>query len=663
MIIMRSLIALSGVVSLAGSAYSQVAVKGESVKAKVINTANFAQQINPSVGKQGKTPEHFKKWEFPAGPTVNLSTGGTFSETRIIKQGSLFPGIGATGSEPPDPDIAVSATHIVEAVNSDIAFFDKSGTKLLQQSGQEFFKSIAPEAFDFDPKVIFDHISKKFIVLDLGLNEQATGGTSSLLVGVSDDADPRGTWQLFKIDVKQVVSSTQFWLDYPGFGFSKDMIAFSGNMFQMAGNGENGTQIIVLDKATLYGGTATPFKFSLPNDFTVQLAKTYDTTTSSIYGVSTLSGTQLNLTAIKRNSATSFEVKQTPVSIPQRFAYNSLITGPGGKDVQANDPRILVSAQRNGRLVASHSNGVSASDRRVAARWYEFKTNNWPEATTPPTLVQSGQLNPPTGHGYSFPAVTMDARGSIGITFSQIGTSTPGQVMGAGRKATDPAGFMSSPTILENSTATVYNGFTTRWGDYFDLELDTTDGVKLWAVGMGAGANGRWQTFIKSFQIAVDETELNNVAPDSVAVLYGRRISGDPSSVASNDGRSYVIQSAEYRGLGQVATVRANFSGPALPVSTYRFTYTITAPTNSSTILLLLNHSTGQYEQVNTTSQAGGKVTKNFDLSPAQLAKYLDSSNRVAAIIRTVLPLRGGAMPQAFRQEIDRLGILWAPPF
>ena len=51
----------------------------------------------------------------------------------------LFPGIGATGWVPADPDIAVGPNHIVSVVNSSIGFFTKTGTSQFQQQASAFF--------------------------------------------------------------------------------------------------------------------------------------------------------------------------------------------------------------------------------------------------------------------------------------------------------------------------------------------------------------------------------------------------------------------------------------------------------------------------------------------------------------------------------------------
>ncbi len=656
-------IALTGLVlGTTATALGQVTAHGQgpSKPAVKINTKDFAIQIAPHQGP-GKIPEHGFKRVFAPGPGSSVPLGGIFEQPRIGNFGFLFPGIGATGWEPPDPDIAVGPSHIVEVVNADIAFFTKAGNKTFQQSGQQFFASVSPEAFDFDPKVIYDQISKRFVIVDLGVNDTGSNGTSSFLIAVSDDADPTGTWSLFKVNNKQTVGSNNYWLDYPGFGYNKDMIVFSGNMFPMEGSsGFNGVQIMAFDKTTLYGGTATPFSFTIADDFTVQLAKTYDSTTPVVYAVSQESNSSVRITAVERQSSSAFSVKQTIVAVPQWFNYNGTIQGPGGIPVQNNDPRILTSATINGRLVASHCAGVAASDGRPAARWYEFKTNNWPVGSTLPTLTQAGQVNPPAGHGYNFPAVALDSKGGIALAFTKIGTSTPGQLIGCGRRPSDPPGAMSAPVVLDSSTGTQYSGFSSRWGDYFDVEQDPSTVGKYWAVGMGAGDNNKWQTYIKSFVVSLPDTSLDKALPTAASVSGGKLVFGDRPSLFSDDTNNYVVRSESVRGLGQVAGVSTLFGLTYTDIDTMRVSYSVSGVSGATAAAYALNVTTGLYEQIDTVGLTSVRQTRTTEFTPAMIAKFVSTTGSVNIVVRGTLPVRAGRMPGVFSLAVDKVNILTA---
>ena len=634
---------------------------GKSVSAVSLDTKKFKPQIDTSIRPKRMEREHEMNFKYPVGTLNNLLTGGTLSETRIGDgTNPLFTAMGATGDEPPDPDIAVGPSHIVEVVNTDIAFYTKSGTKLFQQSTQNFFQGVSPQDFESDPKVLYDQVAKRFIVEILSLNFASSGGVSEFLIGVSNTSDPTAGWKLFKVSNLQTVGSNTYWLDYPGFGYNKDMIAFAGNMFAMPGStGYNGVQIVAFDKNALYNGTATPTKFSLPNGNTTQITKTLDATNPAIYAIEAESQSSIRLTALTKSGSTITST-QASVAIPKWEYDQGYITGPGGVIVQTNDPRLLIASSFNGRILSSHNVAVSSSDLRPAARWYDIQTNNWPVSGTP-TLFQSGQVNPPAGHGYSFPAINIDKKGGIGMTFSMIGTTTPGKVMGTGRKASDPAGTMGNPVPLALSLSGQYNGFSTRWGDYFDVELDPTDSTTFWAVGMGAGTSGQWQTFIKSFKISAADSDLIPVSPSGVTTVAGTLVSGDRTSLATTNDINLVMQSAPVKGLVKAAGFNGVYNLPfGGTVDTLRVFITLSGPNGASALISLRNVKTGVYDQISSIGMTGTSQSKTLDLTPDQINQYVTSGNQVSMIIRGVNPARNGVNPAAFSFKVDQasLGVL-----
>ena len=634
---------------------TQTMVAGKSVTGVTLDLKKFNPQIDISPRLKHVEKEHEMEVKVPYGTPNNLIAGGVLTVPRIsLASTALFPGISATGWEPPDPDIAVGPTHIVEVVNSTIAIFTKNGNKVFEQTGQNFFKSVSPESFDFDPKIIYDQVAKRFVYVDLGLNDQSTGGTASLLIGVSNTSDPTGTWKLFKVDVKQTNGSNNFWWDYPGMGYNKDMICFSGNMFAMQGSsGFNGVQLVSFDKSTLYAGTATPFKTTVSDGFTIQLAKTEDSTSTSVFGVETNSQTSMRLTAITKNGS-NHDVTLAAVPVPAWTFDQGFVTGPGGIKVQTDGDRTFVAASRSGHVLSSHTVAVSGSDGSPAARWYDFKTNNWP-ASGSPTLFQSGQLDPPAGHGYLYPAINLDSKGGYGMAFSMVGTSTPGKLMGSGRKPSDPLGTMGQPILLENSTASQYNGFSTRWGDYHDVELDPVDSRTFWAVGMGAGAQGKWQTFIKSFLVSPNDADLIPVLASGLTTVAGTLVSGGKPSLTNVDSANLVIQTQQVSGLGQVGGFNAVYQLPFTGgVDTLRAFVTCSGPNGSSALISLLNVRTGRFEQVSTMGLSSAATSKMIDLTPAQIALYVSGTNQVSMIVRGVSPSRAGTSSVPFLFNTDQ---------
>src|SRR5262245_42211637 len=71
--------------------------------------------------------------------------------------------------DPPDTTLAVGPSRIVEQVNTGIALFEKSGTRLDSMRGEPFFGKTSND-FVFDPLCVYDEYSGRFIAAALQLD-------------------------------------------------------------------------------------------------------------------------------------------------------------------------------------------------------------------------------------------------------------------------------------------------------------------------------------------------------------------------------------------------------------------------------------------------------------------------------------------------------------
>ncbi len=661
-----SVLALACALSHAALADQVVPISGKTpvVKARAVNPRSFSPMIDRSVRSRPVRIENELKFDYPIASEKNsIPVGGTLKEYRVATRDSAyFPTNGFTQVSPPDPDLAVSTKGVVAVVNDTIGFYTRTGTQTFLQPLDKFFPGAGP--FQSDPKVNFDPDSGRFFVVYLdiaGLVDTGAKG-SSFLIAVSNSDDPLGGWKTYKVSNLENKGGNDYWLDYPGWGFNKDAIVASGNMYPFA-SGTPYPNVYVFKKSDLINGTAQATKFS-PDGFTVQIAKGYDAS-PYVYAVSTRASNQALLYAIDARAATPTLVT-APVLIPDwTHADKSLNVGPGGIVTEVNDPRMLNSAYRAGRLVSSHSVGVSASDRRGAARWYDFATNGWP-ASGSPTLTQSGQLDPPTNYSYSFPAINLNPVGDLAMTFSRISPIDGYKVMATGRKPTDAKGAMGTPTVLETGLKTTYDfgKFSDRWGDYFDVEVDPKDNRTFWAIGEATAANGNWQTFVKSFAISVGEDTATVVNAQSATPFTGTLRSGTNVSLFAADANSYNLRSQAIAGIGQSAGVQATFKSPILPgtqtgqIGTLKAVYAGTGPVNGTTTLFLKNVSTGQLDPVATFPASD--ANREFNLSTVA-STYVGTDGSIVATLRTVLPPRNGRTAVAFDVSYNRLAFFVIP--
>ncbi|MCC7389381.1 MAG: hypothetical protein IT431_11495 [Phycisphaerales bacterium] len=498
-------------------------------EAVVVNTRDFPRQIQDV----GPGPEGIRNIEellpieegdLPAplmGEANDLPTGGLLGVPRVDGGGARFPGIGQTPFVPPDPTIAVGPDHIVQTVNSAIAWFDKdTGAKLFQmridttqQGGPGFFDSVGSQDFMFDPKCFYDQYSQRYFVTALEIYTDE----SWIVIAVSDDSDPDGDWYMYRTDSRVQVGEALYWVDYPGFGSDANGVYFTGNLFLLSGSGPGfaGTLYRSFKKSTmLSGGTLVFTDLRDPSTASAQAVQHFGSTPAPMF-VSVNSSALIKVQAIKTPFTAPLLVSTT-VPIPDFSFPQYVVLDKNGSYYDPLDGRMINAVWRNGRLVTGHGVGRGA---RTISRWYEFDTHNWPTSGFP-TLTQSGELDEGEGVYTWFPALMLNTHGAIGMVTAMSSTSTLPSVQYTGHLDLDPAGTMGAlrEAVLSKATSQDY-----RYGDYFDMALDPDDQSTFWLNGQHYTGMG-WQTWIQSFKVVCpgdyDENGVVNTQ-DVIAFLNG----------------------------------------------------------------------------------------------------------------------------------------------
>lgn len=521
---------------------SQVTRSQVNVPSSDIDTRSLVPQVNETYQGDVRPPEN------PVTPPVfdskknGLPVGRVDVLAAAIKPGKKFPGITSTGWMPPDCDIAVGVNHIVEVVNSSIAFYTKSGNRDFQQTFTTFFNGVAGGSFLFDPKAFYDKVHNRFVMVALELD--IASETSKVLVAVSDDDDPNGVWHRYRFEAKLTVSGTSFWLDYPGFGYNQDAYVVSGNMFGFI-SGWAGVQFLTIPSAPLLtGAPANVFSLRDENGASVQVAEAGQVT-PVVYAIGAAGSTSHRVYGIT-NAGTANPILTTEdVTIPNYRGPTKQAVSTNGSTLDAGDGRLINVTWNNGRLLTSHA--IQHGDN-VGIRWYEIQTATWPVSGAL-SLLQTGDITSPS-HDYFFPAISHNASGGIGIIFGGSNATEPANIYAAGRLASDPIGNMGVPVKLGVSLGSEYNGG--RWGDYFGTDLDPVDGVTFWSVAETVGADNDWDTQIVSFGLSPAVTSLS-IAP---ATLVGGFSATGVVTLAAPAGAA-----------GQVVTLLSNNTAVVVPES------------------------------------------------------------------------------------------------
>jgi len=413
-----------------------------------------------------------------------------------------FSGINDTGWIPPDPTLAVGPNHIVETVNSTVAWFDKSTGALqfaapFDSSGSPgFFEGVGAGSFCFDPRCLYDDIAGRFVVMCA----EVYSSTAFIDIAVSDDNDPNGTWYAYQTDAVTTVGASTYWVDYPSLGFDDVGYYVTGNLFDFSSGGSGGAKYRIFDKSTmLSGGTVAYTDLRDSGSFSVQAGEHHSTPNAPFF-MSINSTTSLKLQAIK-TPITNPTLVTTTISV-NTFASPPDAPNLGGSGIDTLDGRLINLEHRAGKLVCGHGVEIN-SNGKSTARWYEVNCKTWPQSGSP-FLKQSGDVD--IGDKVSdtaawYPALSYNGNGGIGMTFAYSGTNEYAGIAYATHKTTDTGGVMTQIVRVQQGLDS-YSNF--RWGDYFDCCPDPSDATKFWGVGEFTRSSNSWGTRLFDFDTTWD---------------------------------------------------------------------------------------------------------------------------------------------------------------
>ena len=398
-----------------------------------------------------------------------------------------FPGAQDAGvTIPPDTYLAAGPTHIMGVDNSRFYIWTKGGDLVRSITANTWFASTLSGADAFDPKVSYDHFSKRWIMVWLDQNDATARGY--FLISVSDDSVPTGTWYNWAIKSSLNGSAeSNSWGDYQGVGFDNQAIYITTNQFAFTGS-YVGSKIRIVGKSQLYNNTAGPCAWTDMWDVRDPgntSFRSFGIRPSIIYGTSGQyyflntgpfsTGTYLSLYKLT-NPLTAPVL--TGVNIPvitysdppsaNQLGGSAIPIESGGSDFR-NEP-----TYRNGFLYSSHS---------VATDGGSYSGINYTKIDVNSNTALEDASFGETGFWHFYPALAIDKDMNIAMTFSRSGLT---EYIGAyynTRLSTDPPGTFSGITALKTGEANYVKDFGSgrnRWGDYMGIWLDPSDENNIW---------------------------------------------------------------------------------------------------------------------------------------------------------------------------------------
>jgi hypothetical protein len=436
-----------------------------------------------------------------------INKNNTSTDPVIIRSflGFLDPG----GYIPPDFYLAVGPTHIMGVDNGRFRIWEKNGRLVKTIMPEAWFSTALVGANPFDPKVLYDNLSKRWIMVWLDQKDSPQRGY--FLISVSKDSIPLGTWYNWAIpsNVNGSVNSGG-WGDYQGVGFDENTLYITANQFAFAGYFQ-GSRIRIIPKSQLYSNTAGPLGWTdlwdirEPSNtnmktFGVRPTICHSPVNSQYFLVcmTPYYPSKTNIIVYKIDNPLNNPV-MTGVNIPVTTFYDapnanqlggsSIGIEAGGSDLR-NEPIF-----KNGQIYGVHSVKFGTSYSAVSY----FRLNPYTNNTLEDVAMGAD------GFWHFYCSIGIDKDSNIAITYSRSGLTEYIGAFFTSRLNSDPLNTLSGSHLIQNGKANYVKDFGSgrnRWGDYNGIWIDPADANNFWALTEYAEAPvNTWAGIISNFRL------------------------------------------------------------------------------------------------------------------------------------------------------------------
>lgn len=417
---------------------------------------------------------------------------------------------------------------MVNIQNSTIQFWTRAGvntyTARLGRNGLgsivgSFFEPLNPANILFDPKVLYDHYSNRFMVV--ALEQVANPQTSRILLAVSDDGDPNGTWYFQAINSLLTISGLTTWADYPGFAFDQQAIYVCTNQFRFSTGAFGGNRVWVVNKANLYANAPSaaavydPAAVATPDPNLGGMLST--TMQPSVMFGAPPAGVGTFIVAYSGINAAGQDYLQVirlddplgAITFTGQFVLMGDVDNNGVPTltrtpqfgsairIDTGDRRALQSLWRNGHLYTIFDlMPVAGADvGQCTAHWLKTSTASL-AALAVADQGNVGAEDLGAGTNVAYPSLAVNSRGDMAVGFAAGNASIYCGAYYTGRTTADPAGTVQSTGTLATGVDFYVRTFTAgstgrnRWGDYTSTVVDPADDCAFWHFNEFAMARG-----------------------------------------------------------------------------------------------------------------------------------------------------------------------------
>jgi uncharacterized delta-60 repeat protein len=415
----------------------------------------------------------------------------------------------------PDCNGAAGPNHVVSVINRSIEWHTKDGQLVYSArlggtydtpvSSVQFFTGFTPPVRDVrDPRVVYDQHAGRFVVVVAEKEWPNEPFDSRILVAVSDDSDPSGTWYMTSINSKISIGGTDTRTDYPMLAVDEEAIYISAEQYGADKNFKE-HRLWILAKNPFYsGGQLT---VNVYNAFALAglSSSAWNLCPAQVFGANGAGpniGTYFVSTAwfnagndfvyvlrvlnpLNNPTFQSWSIDLGDIHAPLPNGTPEAPQKDSNRTINTIDHRAMQAVWRSDRLYFVHHlnppTGIDAG--QSTAHWCILDTTQW--GTALPTINQgniSGETIAPGTHTY-FPSLAVDKSGNVGIGFSASSSTKYVGAYFTSRAATDANGVTGPPAELaEGMDVWVrldLNG-RNRWGDYTGGCIDPSNDTTMW---------------------------------------------------------------------------------------------------------------------------------------------------------------------------------------
>lgn len=443
-------------------------------------------------------------------PLLSANKQESAQESNNLYLGASFEGNITTNWYPPDNHLAISnGGIIVSVINSQLSYFNSNGTLLSETTFANLFSSFDLSNDLFDPRVLYDEVSDRFIMLILN---DRTPANSKILLCFSITNNPSNGWYLYELSGNPLNNNS--WFDYPSVGLSQNELYISGNAFA---SGFDQALIYQIKKADGYTGTELSYQYWYDlagNPFTLAplswgQAGSYG---PGAYFIATQSANE--------GSSVKFYDLTDDLDNNPDFVYYNITTDYFERGSNAYQPGSSNKMRTNGSVVRSafYLDGVVhyafAMDRQSgspdAAGWNGIAYNRLDVATASNTryVLWDNDID------LAYPGIASSGATETDQAISMVYLASSNTLYPEMRVVNiDNNLNPTSPILVKAGVNTVTvgcDGGSCRWGDYTGAQRQYNT-ASVWILGQAPKNNGNWRNWIA--QVTPEAVGINPTIP------------------------------------------------------------------------------------------------------------------------------------------------------